>query len=159
MANSVAYFNRFIVENPLLKKPWWVSESKWVKLTPEQRADALVTVRDIEGKWTDAKFTVDEGADENFMRRNGNHFFDKVGGRKREVFETYRGFIIVRYTRGYSNGVSERVTTLYAFGKWSSDPNDYDFTYCDIPSNSSVTQAKREADRVLRQRTFASAAD
>jgi hypothetical protein len=66
-------------------------------------------------------YTVDEAATQSDIRNKEPKFFSTSFG-KRETFEMYRGFLIVRHTVQYSgsfgqSGPKERKTLVYLFDK------------------------------------------
>lgn len=60
------------------------------------------------------KFEHDDEASESVMRNNVPGFFQTPFG-KRETYLFHRGFVVVRYTRTYSNQKKERATVIYIY--------------------------------------------
>lgn len=105
-------------------------------------------IRRIKYRWTAELFRHDDQMDFEDMRRACPCFFATAHG-KRESFIPYRGFLIVRSTRTYSNEVTERVTVLYVFIPGEGEVRA-DLLYVDHTDR--IASAKRMADQVLTTR-------
>jgi len=106
-------------------------------------------LRHIKLEWSDERVLHDEHATESEMRSQCPTFFRTPHG-KRETMTFYRGFIIIRNTRTYSDRSTERCTQLYIYLR---NPNGggADTLHVNDPGRS-VKSAKRVVDRILATR-------
>jgi hypothetical protein len=70
----------------------------------------------LKHKGTGNVWQIDEAATESDMRRTETHFFKKAHG-KRETYDEYRGFLIVRSTVTFTGAKPQRMTAIYFYGK------------------------------------------
>jgi hypothetical protein len=96
-------------------------------------------------KSINARYEVNEDASIADIERTEPLFFKNSHG-KRETFDMYRGFLIVRHTVQFTNCKPERRTVVYIFGK-SSTSGELQ-TLC-VFHPSGIPQAKRMIDAAL----------
>ena len=113
-------------------------------------------IRQIKFRHSDGTFEHDDTADEAEIRAAEPLFF-KTKHSKRETYTFYRGFVIVRTTVTFSDGVPRRMTALYVYSrKFERGPGTLNVRL----EGDTVRAAKRAADEVLetgrldRQRTL-----
>lgn len=95
-------------------------------------------------------FVINESVTESDMRRHCPLFFRTPHG-KRETYEAYRGFLIVRNTVKFTGMPPERRTVIYLFAVDASEGNNKYDTNCVSTGNCkmSTRQAKRYIDDVI----------
>lgn len=98
---------------------------------------------------TGSIYVVDEMTSLTDLQNNMPKFFNVSFG-KRETFEVYRGFLIVRHTVKFHHSPPERHTVVYIYGV---DRND---TLCVARSGivHSAKQAKKLIDGIIKTGSF-----
>jgi hypothetical protein len=100
-------------------------------------------------KLTTCEIVVDESTELSTIERNVPLFFKTPHG-KRETYDVYRGFLIVRNTVQFTGGKPERRTVVYAYtDDLEGSPN----TFC-VSTGGNLTgkpHAKRLIDKILAE--------
>ncbi len=108
-------------------------------------------IRQIKMEYEKDPIPHDDCVSENTIRRACDLFFKTKHG-KRETFNFYKGFVIVRNTVEFTGCQPKRKTTLYIFFPKYGEAADLFYVSC--PDSLSIQQTKRKIDKILEEEKF-----
>ena len=108
----------------------------------------------IKSQSTDCQFEVETRTRLDQFEQACPIFFRNSHG-KRETFDMYQGFLIVRHTVTFTGGRPERLTAIYiVYQAIKNGALKLDANCIRTSSNLSVRQAKRLIDKIIKEGSY-----